>query len=291
MTKTIHHRNLLRNFRNLKPLVLPSFPNLIYLRVDFSENLAVPVQQEPQTLHWYKEQQTIHNIVLKGKEGKSYHPHFSDDLTHDQEFVFVSWREVLDNVDFESENDSMLVLESDNCSNQYKSAESFYRLQQLSDLYSIPICCIYGVAAHGKNEVDSVGGVVKIAIRNEVARGGHFEDAGECVSFLNKTFASSFDPVYKVREIHSATLQIARRGNRQMVFPKIDGSSSFQVLIFTPNSNTFRASPYLCSCECCIKQNGSRPLFEEYELTSMTLIKHAMRSENQQSFSTRIKIK
>ena len=70
-----------------------------------------------------------------------------------------------------------------------------------------------------------------------------------------------------------------------MVFPTVDGSSSFQVLIFTPNSNTFRASPYLCSCECCIKQKyGSCPLFEEYELTSMTLIKHAMRSENQQSF-------
>ena len=70
-----------------------------------------------------------------------------------------------------------------------------------------------------------------------------------------------------------------------MVFPTIDGSSSFQVSIFTPNSNTFRASPYLCSCECCIKQKyGSCPLFEEYELTSMTLIKHAMRSQNQQSF-------
>ena len=105
------------------------------------------------------------------------------------------------------------------------------------------------------------------------------------VSFLNKKFASSFDPVYKVREIHSATIQIARTGNRQMVFPTIDGLSSFQVLIFTPNSNTFRASPYLCSCECCIKQKyGSCPLFEVYELTSMTLIKHAMRSENQQSF-------
>ena len=134
LTKTIHHRNLLRNFRNLKPLVLQSFPNLIYLSVDFSENLTVPVQQEPQTLHWYKEQKTIHNIVLKGIEGKSYHPHFSDDLTHAQEFVFVSLREVLDNVDFESENDSMLVLESDNCSNQYKSAKSFYHQQQLSDL-------------------------------------------------------------------------------------------------------------------------------------------------------------
>ena len=93
---------------------------------------------------------------------------------------------------------------------------------------------------------------------------------------------------FQKREItlkSSATLQIARGGNRQMVFPTIDGSSSFQVLIFTPNSNTFRASPYLCSCECCIKQKyGSCPLFEEYELTSMTLIKHAMRSENQQSF-------
>ena len=37
---------------------------------------------------------------------------------------------------------------------------------------------------------------MKIAIRNKVARGGHFEDAGGCVSFLNKKIASSFDHVY-----------------------------------------------------------------------------------------------
>jgi hypothetical protein len=124
MSKTIHHRNLLRNFRYAKPIVLENFENLTHLSIDFSENLTVPVKQEPQSLHWYKEQKTIHNVVMRNNEGKSYHPHFSDDLTKDQEFVTVSLREILDNTEIKS-ND-MLIIESDNCCNQYKSAKSFF---------------------------------------------------------------------------------------------------------------------------------------------------------------------
>ena len=174
----------------------------------------------------------------------------------------------------------MLIIESDNCCNQYKSAKSFYLLQQLSNLYNVPICRIYGVAGHSKSEVDSVGGVVKIAIRNEVARGACFLDAGECVDFLHDKFQGSVDPMYSIKEIDPASLEIMRKENRYMVFPTIDGSSSFQVLIFTPNSNKFKASPYLCTCEICINiEYGSCSLFQVYELTAVDLIKRTMRSD------------
>jgi hypothetical protein len=139
---------------------------------------------------------------------------------------------------------------------------------------------MYGVAGHGKSEVDSVGGVVKIAIRNDVARGACFLDAGECVDFLHDKFQGSVDPMYSIKEIDPASLEIMRKENRYMVFPTIDGSSSFQVLIFTPNSNKFKASPYLCTCEICINiEYGSCSLFQVYELTAVDLIKRTMRSD------------
>ena len=68
----------------------------------------------------------------------------------------MTLREILDNT--EMKPDTMLVVENNNCANQYKSAKSFYLIQQLSNLYNVPICRIYRVAGHGKNEVDSVGG-------------------------------------------------------------------------------------------------------------------------------------
>jgi hypothetical protein len=99
LVKTIHHRNMLQNYRSCKNVVLDSLGNFAHLIVDFSENLTVPIKTMPQMLYWRKEQKSIHNAVSKFNGQKSYHIHFSNDLTHDQPFVLLSLKDVLDKLD------------------------------------------------------------------------------------------------------------------------------------------------------------------------------------------------
>ena len=46
-----------------------------------------------------------------------------------------------------------IIIESDNCSGQYKSAQHFLDMQVLSNRLNKPIIRIYGIAGHGKGEV------------------------------------------------------------------------------------------------------------------------------------------
>ena len=77
---------------------------------------------------------------------------------------------------------------SDNCTSQYKSAHNCFDLQCLADQYECTIICIYGVSGRGENEMDALGGVAKIAIRNAVVHGKSFLDANNFIEFLNEKF-------------------------------------------------------------------------------------------------------
>lgn len=93
--------------------------------VDFSENLTVPVKYEPQSLHWSHEQVTVHSGIMKFEGEKSYYPYLSDDKKHDQHFVELALHEMISELPTIPET---IVIESDNCSQQYKSASHFYSL-------------------------------------------------------------------------------------------------------------------------------------------------------------------
>ena len=142
-------------------IILDSLQEHVYISMDFSENLTMPIKEEPQSLHWTKQQTTIHNVVSKVDGEKCYHVHMSNNLKHDQSYVFVSLTSVLDTVEVKKD---LVLVESDNCTSQYKSAESFHDLQYILDTYNVNLIRLYGVPGHGKNEVDSVGGVAKMAI-------------------------------------------------------------------------------------------------------------------------------
>ena len=51
------------------------------------------------------------------------------------------------------DNFDSTVIESDNCKDQYKSAQHFYDMQQLANKLEKPIIRIYQVEGHGKREV------------------------------------------------------------------------------------------------------------------------------------------
>ena len=66
--------------------------------MDFSENLSVPIKYEPQTMHWYSQQITIHSGILFDNGNKSYHPYISVDKKHDQKFVRIVMDEMINNI-------------------------------------------------------------------------------------------------------------------------------------------------------------------------------------------------
>ena len=107
------------------------------------------------SLHWggCKEVKTIHSGLSKSNGRKTYHPYISDDLTHDQAFVKVMIMRILENIDFEP--DDTVIMSSDNCSGQYKSAQHFHDLKAIANICKINIIRIYGIPGHGKNEIDN----------------------------------------------------------------------------------------------------------------------------------------
>ena len=198
LTKIIHHRSQLQYYRSCHKTFKEHF-DTVFLDIDFSENPSIPVKFQtlviaPQSLHLSQSQITVHSGILKNHGEKSYHPYLSDDRKHDQSFVKIVIKEMLKDADIEP--GSYIVIESDNCSSQYKSAPHCHNIQELSDKYKIKIICIYSIAGHGKGEVDHVGGLAKVAIRREIVPGAFFADAEDMVVFLQSKFNEKRDAVY-----------------------------------------------------------------------------------------------
>lgn len=101
---------MLKLFRNVKGLFL-ELMQCAYIDVDFSEDLTTGIKWEPQSMHWCKHQITIHSAILKYTASNS--------RIHDQVFV----EQVLESIVADSNvpEGVSLVIESDNCSGQYKS--------------------------------------------------------------------------------------------------------------------------------------------------------------------------
>ena len=114
-------------------------------------------------MHWSHQQVTIHSGIRKIKGEKSYHPYVSNDLKHDQQFMQLAITEMLREVEIQA--DEYIVIESDNCSSQYKSSAHFHGMQLLTNNWNVNIIRVYGIAEHGKGEVDHVGGLTKTVVR------------------------------------------------------------------------------------------------------------------------------
>ena len=224
------------------------------------------MKYEPQSLHWHKHQITIHSGIVKCNGEKSYHPYVSDSRVHDQAFVKLVSTEMLESVAIP--DDVIIIIESDNCSAQYKSSQHFSDMQDISNKYNKTLIQVYGIAGHGKGEVDHVGGVAKVAIRQEISRGQLFSTVKHVCQFLQAKFqgAKNVKVKYHIREIKGECLEIERQSNRCKVFQTISGSQSFQVIVFKPNASFFKASPRLCMCAEYVTEYGSCSLFEEYQL-------------------------
>jgi hypothetical protein len=107
------------------------------MSLDFSENLTLPIECEIQTMHWQKSQVSIHCGILKTGSAKIYHGLISDDKTHDQCYVALAVEELLESYKHVYTDFRTIVIVSDNCTSQYKSAHHWYHLQELCDKHDL----------------------------------------------------------------------------------------------------------------------------------------------------------
>ncbi|XP_066925552.1 uncharacterized protein [Clytia hemisphaerica] len=277
LAKIQFHRNHLKHYRSTLPILRQWFADSNHLDVDYSENLKIPVKYEPQSLHWSHTQVTVHSGILKTPMCKSYHPYISNDRKHDQAFAQVCIEKMIENIPVEFK-DRPIIIESDNCTAQYKSVTHFWLIQDLAKRLDTTIVRVYGIAEHGKGEVDHVGGVAKTSVRREVANGSLFINAGDIVSFLQNKFEEKESPRYVIDEI---TDQAERLRNicRLKNFSSIEGSSKFQVMVFRPNNPKILAAERICICSECEESYGSCSLFKEYEMVVGDLNHTSLRSD------------
>ena len=258
----IHHRNLLKHFRSCYPLMKDSLSSRsFFISADFSENLLIPLYKEPQSIHWSKKMVSIHCSVVKEGDKKSYYGHISDDVIHDQSFVNSVMISTIQ-AEIKSFADTIFI-QSDNCASQYKSAESFFDLQNLSNNFGRRVIRVYGVAGHGKSEVDSVGGTLKIAVRRAVSCGSYFEKSSDIVSFLSSKFGGT---KFNLEEVETVDLNRARLESNMQRYVTVRGSSKFQVIVFKPAMETFKACNFLCFCVQCSFEYGSCANFKEFKV-------------------------
>ena len=137
------------------------------------------------------------------------------------------------------ETGAYVVIESDNCPSQYKYAEHFYTIPQLSNELYARVVRVFGILEHGKGELDHVGGIAKNAIRKEIAGGHILQSSSEMVDFLQQKFADKSFPEYIVREIRLEELNEARSDVALKVFSstiKAAKSSQVRLAPFIPRT-------------------------------------------------------
>ena len=81
-----------------------------------------------------------------------------------------------------------------------------------------------------------------------------------------KLFEHYTFPDYVIKEIFVEDVNEARRNAVLKVCKTIEGSSSFQVMLFKPNSAIIRAASRICICDLCKVDYGSCKLFQDYTL-------------------------
>ena len=72
-----------------------------------------------------------------------------------------------------------------------------------------------------------------------------FINSEEMVSHLTNKYREKRDPGYLFKNISPELLTEERIEDQRRKFVTIDGSSFFKVAVFTPNSKSFKATPYL----------------------------------------------
>ena len=161
-----------------------------YVELEFSENLALRPKHKLQSAHFSGKHFSLHCPIAEPFE-KRYFYHLSDDTKHDDIFVDLVIRDIIqallvlqvlqvysiirdiirDIIRYDVKSEELRI-QSDSASSQYKNKLLFALYQQLSDEFNLRIIRTYGAAGHGKGVTDamSIFGVKNILCHNIVTQ-------------------------------------------------------------------------------------------------------------------------
>ena len=134
----------------------------------------------------------------------------------------------------------ILVLRSDNCSQQYKSRFVFKKLLEICQKYNIKILCFYGEAGHGCGLIDAMAWFgCKGPLHNEIIQSDTwFHNEEQMTSFLQSRFLNDTVKEYVcIAQKTTACERLNERGEYH-----IKGCMSDHVLIFNYDGTTDRYS-------------------------------------------------
>ena len=132
---------------------------------------------------------------------KKYVYHNGYEAGHDGQIVLASYNSIINNVielaSTKNHEIKGVLLLSDNCAQQFKCRHTIFGLVSLSYKYNLPILKTYGVAGHGKSEVDSCGGAAfKNIITRAIEQGEHLRNPDQYVNYLKSKDAGVYKDFY-----------------------------------------------------------------------------------------------
>ena len=95
--------------------------------------------------------------------------------------------------------------------------------------------------------------------------GGRVFYAMDYKDYLISKFGNKTTPAVLVKELKTEELSDLQAEARLKRYPTIDVSDSLQVMVFNPNSRSFKAVSCLCVCDICLIEYGSCPFCTEYQ--------------------------
>ena len=134
------------------------------IQIDWSENAKMTQAREEKKAYYEDCQVSVHAMHQWTSEGNQSVASLSDHTRHQVAAVMVSVKPVLESL---VKNGKVKInIVSDLPTSQYRNKKIFYMIQQFANEYEVTVHWIYLEAGHGKGIPDSVGAVVKCAIKD-----------------------------------------------------------------------------------------------------------------------------
>jgi hypothetical protein len=251
-------------------------PHELVSTADFAENITIEFDGEIQSMHWTKSQcslfvEVLHYLQPSTSTLQPYilvtetHLVWSNDRKHDVAFAEMAHAKVHSNLCSRPELPKFKCWFrwTDNCSCQFKCADSFLCLSNSCSTFGIPVEHHFFERYHGKGLHDSEGGVAKAAVKKELLRatGDLPKDAAAIVAVCNEKITDpvrcneGFQHRIHKRYCHELTTQeLAIQRARQGRADTLPGTRGLRCVRAPGAPNALHTRTLSCTCKVCRRQ-------------------------------------
>ena len=174
--KFIKHHNVWlaekENWKQMQASYLKDKHTIVIGR-DFSQNIACEAQLETQSMYMNRKSLMLHVSIIWYLEHKYYLYTGGNMAVHRPEIVLLALKRAVDFI--ESEHDvklKLVVTNSDNCKEQFKSGKVWSLHLSFAYEYDVKLLLCFGTPQHGKGEVDSAAGSgFKLIVKRDIWSG------------------------------------------------------------------------------------------------------------------------